>query len=178
MLAISRWATGGSLPMAYMAVEVCWWSGNNLTEHFSQMPTTRPSDVPERDFWRASMSGCAGTGRAALTRLIPHRVATEGHAQDYLLDGDLSTAIRSTTKAAMISKTTPLAYQPRTRATWIKTTLPKGSQSPTPPHSHTVRHSSQCRTDSRQRPGVRCPPATQCPQSRRGRSDSRRPLNW
>src|SRR5664280_2590872 len=35
--------------------------------HFSGLPTTRPSDFPERDFWPASMSRCPGIGRAALT---------------------------------------------------------------------------------------------------------------
>ena len=33
---------------------------------FNGLPTTRPGDFPERDFWPASMSRCPGIGRAAL----------------------------------------------------------------------------------------------------------------
>ena len=38
----------------------------SLPLHLSEMPTTRPSDFPERDFWPASMSRCLGIGSADL----------------------------------------------------------------------------------------------------------------
>ena len=61
--------------------------------HLSGEATTRPSEVPKRDFWPASMTGFPSTGGAALRAIGHPRCGAERHTRDYPLDGDFSTTI-------------------------------------------------------------------------------------
>jgi hypothetical protein len=60
------------------------------SRHFDDMPTTRPSDFPEPDFWLASAGARPDTYRAALTAAGRHRGAAESRGQDYVLLGDFT----------------------------------------------------------------------------------------